>query len=130
MFGVLTRRGDVVVTTGAGAFRPCVIHPEDGREVVTRMAEGAVAVAGDVIGRFGSCTDAAADGVAARTVTRCTLEDAIDVAVFAGHVPVRVAQLEAGRQVVEAGALDRHDLGADDQQECTYRDEVCERASV
>jgi hypothetical protein len=130
VLSVLTCRGDVVVTTGASAFRACVVHPENGREVITRMAQGAVAVACDVIRRFGRCADAAADGVAASAIARRALEYAVNVAVLASHVPVRVAQFEAGREVVEAGALDRRNLRTDDQQECGYRDEACERASV
>ena len=42
---VFTRRGNAVVTTDTGAFRGGVIHPEDGREVVTRVTEDATVVA-------------------------------------------------------------------------------------
>src|ERR1700677_489116 len=90
VFGVFTRRGNVVVATRAGTFRARVVHAEDGREVVARMAELAIVGAGDVVGRFRRRANAAADRVAAGAVTRGSLEYAIDVAVFASHVPVRV----------------------------------------
>ena len=118
VFGVFTCRGDVVMATRAGSFRAGVVHAENGCEVVARVAERAIVGAGDVVGRLGCRADAAADHVAAGAVTRCAFEYTIDVAVFASHVPVRVTQLEAGGEVIEAGALHRRSVGARDEEEC------------
>jgi hypothetical protein len=106
---VFACRGEAVVATDTTSFDARVIHPEDGCEVVTGVTEGAVVGAGDVPGRLRGGTDAATDRVTPLAGARRTLEYSIDMAVLARHVPVRVAQLESGRQMIETRALDRLD---------------------
>ena len=106
VFGVFARGRYIVVATTAGALCPGVIHTEDGDEVITRVAQGALVTAGDVFERFGSRADTAADGVAPGTVPWGSLEYTVDMAILARHVPVRVPQLESRREVIEPGPLD------------------------
>ena len=107
VFGVLARGRDPIVTTDACAFRSGVIHPENGREIVSGVTQDATVVRGDVGGRLGCRADAATDGVAPRAIARRAFEYAVDMAVLASHVAMCVAQLETRRQVVEAGPLNR-----------------------
>ena len=109
VFDVFARRGEAIVATDTASFGARVIHPEDGCEVVAGVTEGAVIDGRDVPGRLGGGTDAAADRVASLAGARRTLEYSIDMAVLARHVPVRVAQLESRRQVIETRALNRLD---------------------
>ena len=114
VFDIFARRGEAIVATDTASFGARVIHPEDGREVIAGVTEGAVIDAGDVPGRLRGGTDAAADRVASLAGARRTLEYSIDMAVLARHVPVRVAQLESGREVIETRALDRRDVRVGD----------------
>jgi hypothetical protein len=109
VFDVFARRGKAIVATDTASFGTGVIHPEHGCEVVASVTEGALIDAGDVPGRLGSGTDAAADRVAPLAGARRTLEYSIDMTVLARHVPVRVAQLESRRQVIETRTLNRLD---------------------
>ena len=114
VFGVFARRGEAIVATDTASFGARVIHPEDGCEVVAGVTEGTIIDGGDVSGRLGGGTDAAANRVASLAGARRALEYSIDMAVLARHVPVRIAQLESGRQVIETRALDRFGRGVGD----------------
>jgi len=104
--GVLAHGRDAVVATEAGASRGRVIHPDNGREVIKRVAQLTVVLRRDMRWRPWSGADSRAHGVAADAVARGAFENAFLMTVFARQIPVESLQLVPGRQMVELSALD------------------------
>jgi hypothetical protein len=77
----------------------------------------------DVICRLRSRANAAADTVARCAIPRCAFENGAGVALLARQVAVLASQLEAGRQMVELGAL----LGAESRRRKRKCEQKCQK---
>jgi hypothetical protein len=146
---ILAPRGHAVVTAEAAATRRRVIHMDNGREVIERMAQLAVVLCRDVCRRPWCRADSRAHRVTPHAIARCTFEHAFLMAEFAGQIPMGSLELVARGQMVELGALNGRCLGhmkqhqpkRDDQLRCacqypvrispehSYSPLVCPRAS-
>ena len=109
----------VVVASRATPVRLCMIEVDSRYPRDRRVAAVALFRRQDVICRLRRRANAAADTVARRTIPRCAFENGAGVALLARQGAMLASQLEAGRQMVELGAL----LGA----ESRWRKGKCEK---
>ena len=124
---VLPHGGNAVVTTEASAAGLRVIHPDNGSEVVERVAQLALGLGRNMVRGPRSRADSRTDRVTSNANTRRPLEDALLVTVLAREIPMSAYQLESGGEVIKLGALDCRSVRYEDEhrderkQPCTRR---------
>ena len=113
----------VVVAGRTTSVSLCMIEVDSRYPCDRGMATVALFRRQDVICRLRRRANAAADTVACRTIPRCAFENGTGVALLARQVAMLASQLEAGRQMVELGAL----LGAESRRRNRKCEQKCQK---